>query len=136
MKMCVCGVCVRVCFAGVISIDDSMLQGLGNAFLSNINACDALFHVVRKLPISPALLSCDQSCDLVIGACGIGAFDDDDVTHVEGEVNPVRDLEIISEELRLKDVQYLAKNIVSLAVLFGSGMSHVSSLSLSWRRQW
>ena len=42
-----------------------------------------------------------------------GAFDDDDVTHVEGEVNPVRDLEIIMEELRLKDVQYLAKNIVS-----------------------
>lgn len=61
-------------------------QGLGNAFLSNINSCDALFHVVR-------------------------AFDDDDVTHVEGEVNPVRDLEIISEELRLKDVQYLTKNI-------------------------
>ena len=29
-------------------------------------------------------------------------FEDDDVTHVEGEVNPVRDLEIISEELRLK----------------------------------
>ena len=46
-----------------------------------------------------------------------GAFDDDNVTHVEGEVNPVRDLEIISEELRLKDVQYLSKNIVSLAVL-------------------
>jgi hypothetical protein len=36
----------------------------------------------------------------------------------------------------LKDVQYLSKNIVSLAVLFGSGVSHVSSLSLSWRRQW
>ena len=46
-----------------------------------------------------------------------GAFDDDNVPHVEGEVNPVRDLEIISEELRLKDVQYLSKNIVSLAVL-------------------
>lgn len=43
----------------------------------------------------------------------LGAFDDDDVTHVEGEVNPVRDLEIISEELRLKDVQYLSKSIVS-----------------------
>ena len=33
---------------------------------------------------------------------------------MEGEVNPVRDLEIISEELRLKDMQYLAKNIVSI----------------------
>ena len=46
----------------------------------------------------------------------LGAFEDDDVTHVEGEVNPVRDLEIISEELRLKDMQYLAKNIVSSAM--------------------
>ncbi|XP_043234908.1 obg-like ATPase 1 [Amphibalanus amphitrite] len=57
-------------------------QGLGNAFLSHIKACDALFHLCR-------------------------AFDDDDVTHVEGEVNPVRDLDIINEELRLKDESYL-----------------------------
>lgn len=57
-------------------------QGLGNAFLSHISACDALFHLCR-------------------------AFDDDDVTHVEGEVNPIRDLEIINEELRLKDIEYL-----------------------------
>lgn len=58
-------------------------QGLGNAFLSHISACDALFHLCR-------------------------AFDDDDVTHVEGEVNPVRDLEIINDELRLKDIEFLA----------------------------
>jgi len=57
-------------------------QGLGNAFLSHIKACDALFHLCR-------------------------AFDDDDVTHVEGEVDPVRDLDIINEELRLKDEAYL-----------------------------
>ncbi|XP_037085057.1 obg-like ATPase 1 [Pollicipes pollicipes] len=57
-------------------------QGLGNAFLSHIKACDALFHLCR-------------------------AFDDDDVTHVEGEVEPVRDLAIINEELRLKDEAYL-----------------------------
>ncbi|XP_043234683.1 obg-like ATPase 1 [Amphibalanus amphitrite] len=57
-------------------------QGLGNAFLSHIKACDALFHLCR-------------------------AFDDDDVTHVEGEVDPVRDLGIINEELRLKDESYL-----------------------------
>ena len=38
---------------------------------------------------------------------------DEDVTHVEGDVNPVRDLDIISEELRLKDEQYLTKQIVS-----------------------
>lgn len=61
-------------------------QGLGNAFLSHIRACDAIFHLCR-------------------------AFEDDDVTHVEGEVNPVRDLEIISEELRLKDIEFLASVI-------------------------
>jgi obg-like ATPase 1 len=58
--------------------------GLGNAFLSNISACDAIFHVVR-------------------------AFSDADITHVEGEVDPVRDLDIISNELRLKDLQALDK---------------------------
>lgn len=61
-------------------------QGLGNAFLSNIKACDAIFHMCR-------------------------IFEDDEVTHVEGEVNPVRDMEIIHEELRLKDVEYLEKNL-------------------------
>lgn len=35
------------------------------------------------------------------------------MTHVEGDVNPVRDLEIISEELRLKDLEYLTKRVVS-----------------------
>uniref|UniRef100_A0A8C4WRP5 Obg-like ATPase 1 n=1 Tax=Eptatretus burgeri TaxID=7764 RepID=A0A8C4WRP5_EPTBU len=53
-------------------------QGLGNAFLSHISACDGIFHLTR-------------------------AFEDDDIVHVEGEVNPVRDIEIIHEELRLKD---------------------------------
>ena len=50
---------------------------MGNAFLSNIKACDAIFHVTR-------------------------AFEDEDITHVEGGVDPVRDLSIIAEELRLK----------------------------------
>ncbi|RWS27312.1 GTP-binding protein-like protein [Leptotrombidium deliense] len=57
-------------------------QGLGNAFLSHIKACDALLHLCR-------------------------AFDDDDVTHVEGEVDPIRDLQIINDELRLKDIEYV-----------------------------
>lgn len=61
-------------------------QGLGNAFLSHISACDAIFHLCR-------------------------AFEDPDVTHVEGEVDPVRDLEIISEELRLKDEETLEKTL-------------------------
>ncbi|XP_055301304.1 obg-like ATPase 1 [Sitodiplosis mosellana] len=61
-------------------------QGLGNAFLSHISACDAIFHLCR-------------------------AFEDPDVTHVEGEVNPVRDLEIIGEELRLKDEETVDKTL-------------------------
>lgn len=64
-------------------------QGLGNAFLSHISACDAIFHLCR-------------------------AFEDDDVTHVEGDVNPVRDLDIIAEELRLKDEEMLLKNLEKL----------------------
>ena len=51
--------------------------GLGNSFLSNISACDAIYHVTR-------------------------AFDDDDIIHVEGDVDPVRDVQIIHNELRLK----------------------------------
>lgn len=61
-------------------------QGLGNAFLSHIRAVDGIFHCVR-------------------------AFDDDSITHVEDEVDPVRDLEIIREELRLKDVEMLEKAV-------------------------
>lgn len=57
-------------------------QGLGNAFLSHIKACDAIFHLCR-------------------------AFDNEDVIHVEGDVNPVRDIEIINDELRLKDIEYV-----------------------------
>lgn len=44
----------------------------------------------------------------------LGAFEDDDVTHVEGEVDPVRDLDIISEELRLKDEELLMSNLEKL----------------------
>ena len=36
------------------------------------------------------------------------------MTHVEGEIDPVRDMEIIHEELRLKDVEYLTKNLDTL----------------------
>lgn len=64
-------------------------QGLGNAFLSHIRACDAIFHMSR-------------------------AFEDEDITHIEGDINPVRDLDIIMEELRLKDEDYLLKNLDGL----------------------
>ncbi|ROW11214.1 hypothetical protein VMCG_01301 [Cytospora schulzeri] len=58
--------------------------GLGNAFLSHIRAVDAVFQVVR-------------------------CFDDAEIIHVEGDVNPTRDLEIIAEELRLKDIEFVEK---------------------------
>lgn len=58
--------------------------GLGNAFLSHIRAVDAVFQVVR-------------------------CFDDAEIIHVEGDVDPVRDLEIISEELRIKDIEFVTK---------------------------
>jgi len=60
-------------------------EGLGNAFLSNIRAVDGIFHVIR-------------------------IFEDADVTHVEGAVDPIRDLEIINEELVLKDIELVTKS--------------------------
>ena len=58
--------------------------GLGNAFLSHIRAVDAIFEVVR-------------------------CFDDAEIIHVEGDVDPIRDLDIISEELRIKDIEFVEK---------------------------
>jgi GTP-binding protein YchF len=58
--------------------------GLGNSFLSHIRAVDAIFQVVR-------------------------CFDDAEIIHIEGDVNPTRDLDIISEELRLKDIEFVEK---------------------------
>lgn len=63
--------------------------GLGNAFLSHIKAVDAIYHVVR-------------------------AFDEADVIHVEGDLDPIRDMEIIHEELRLKDEEFLSKQVTEL----------------------
>lgn len=64
-------------------------QGLGNAFLSHISACDAIFHLTR-------------------------AFEDDGIVHIEGSVDPVRDIEIIHEELRLKDEELIVPIIDKL----------------------
>ncbi|KAF2866784.1 P-loop containing nucleoside triphosphate hydrolase protein [Massariosphaeria phaeospora] len=63
--------------------------GLGNAFLSHIRVVDAIFQVVR-------------------------CFDDAEIIHVEGDVDPVRDLDIISEELRLKDIEFTEKALEKL----------------------
>lgn len=63
--------------------------GLGNSFLSHIRAVDAIFQVVR-------------------------CFDDAEIIHVEGDVDPVRDLIIISEELRIKDIEFVEKALDAL----------------------
>ena len=64
-------------------------EGLGNQFLANIRECDAIAHVVR-------------------------CFEDGDVTHVEGGVDPLRDIETIETELMLADLESLEKRVVSL----------------------
>lgn len=64
--------------------------GLGNAFLSHIRAVDGIFHVIR-------------------------IFEEADITHVEGNIDAIRDLEIIHEELRLKDIEFIGKTIDSSA---------------------
>jgi GTP-binding protein YchF len=63
-------------------------EGLGNQFLANIRECDAIAHVVR-------------------------CFEDSDVTHVEGDVDPIRDIETIETELMLADLDSLEKRIVA-----------------------
>ena len=55
-------------------------EGLGNKFLANIRETDAILHVLR-------------------------CFDDDNITHVDGSVDPVRDMEVINYELQLKDLE-------------------------------
>ena len=61
-------------------------EGLGNKFLANIRETDAILHVLR-------------------------CFDDENVTHVDGSINPVRDKEIIDYELQLKDLETIEARI-------------------------
>ncbi|KAL6926828.1 Obg-like ATPase [Hanseniaspora valbyensis] len=71
-------------------------EGLGNEFLSHIRAVDALFQVVR-------------------------CFDDADIIHIEGDVNPARDLEIVAHELRLKDIEFAEKHLESVLKITRKG---------------
>lgn len=61
-------------------------EGLGNQFLGNIRETDAILHVLR-------------------------CFDDDNIVHVEGSVNPLRDKETIDMELQLKDLESVEKRL-------------------------
>ena len=70
-------------------------EGLGNAFLSNIREMNALLHVVR-------------------------CFEDDNVVHVEGAVDPLSDLETINLELIFADIEVLDKRLLKLEKLIFS----------------
>ncbi len=61
-------------------------EGLGNQFLGNIRECNAILHVLR-------------------------CFENDNITHVDGSVNPLRDKETIDFELQLKDLETLEKRL-------------------------
>ena len=63
-------------------------EGLGNQFLGNIRETDAIIHVIR-------------------------CFDDDNVVHVDGSIDPLRDKEVIDMELQLKDLETVEKRVTS-----------------------
>ena len=71
-------------------------EGLGNQFLANIRETDAIIHVMR-------------------------CFDDDNIIHVDGSVNPIRDKEVIDYELQLKDLETIDKRLNGLARTAKSG---------------
>jgi GTP-binding protein YchF len=71
-------------------------EGLGNAFLSNIREMNALLHVVR-------------------------CFDDDNVVHVDGAINPIKDVDTINLELIFADIEVLEKRDQKLEKLIRSG---------------
>ena len=78
-------VCDIVDIAGLVK-GASKGEGLGNQFLANIRECDAIIHVLR-------------------------CFDDPNIVHVDGSVNPVRDKEIIDTELQIKDLETVENRI-------------------------
>ncbi len=71
-------------------------EGVGNTFLSDIRNTDALIHVIR-------------------------CFDDDNLPHIEGSVDPVRDMEIVDFELQVRDLESIEKKMEKLAKTAKSG---------------
>ncbi|NWF37873.1 redox-regulated ATPase YchF [Mariprofundus sp. NF] len=71
-------------------------EGLGNKFLANIRECSAIAHVVR-------------------------CFDDENVTHVAGKIDPLSDIEIIDTELMLKDMDGIEKSLIRIEKLARTG---------------
>jgi GTP-binding protein YchF len=75
-------------------------EGLGNQFLANIRECDAIAHVLR-------------------------CFEDGDITHVEGRIDPVADAETIETELMLADMESIERRLTALAKKLRGGDQEV-----------
>ena len=80
-------------------------EGLGNKFLANIRETDAILHVLR-------------------------CFDDDNITHVDGSVDPVRDMEIINYELQLKDLETIESRLAKTEKAAKSGGDKAAKMQL------
>lgn len=85
-------------------------EGLGNKFLANIRETDAIIHVLR-------------------------CFDDDNITHVDGSVNPVRDKEIIDYELLIKDLETVDSRIAKTLKQAQTGGDKVAKMQYEVLRQ-
>lgn len=83
-------------------------EGLGNQFLANIKEADALLHIVR-------------------------CFEDSNITHIEGRVDPIKDIEIIELELLFADLQTLDKRIERLNRIAKSSKDSAKSLQMALR---
>ncbi|MBD5217766.1 MAG: redox-regulated ATPase YchF [Bacteroidales bacterium] len=86
-------------------------EGLGNKFLANIRECDAILHVVR-------------------------CFDDDNVTHVDTTVDPVRDMEIINYELQLKDLETVENRLAKTLKAAQTGGDKTAKMQASVLQQY
>src|SRR5690349_2548391 len=84
-------------------------EGLGNKFLSHIREVDAILHVVR-------------------------CFENPDITHVEGKVDPVRDIETIDTELALADLETVGSSLDKAERLARSGDKEASAKAELLRR--
>ena len=87
--------CEIVDIAGLVK-GASKGEGLGNKFLGNIRETDAIIHVLR-------------------------CFDDDNITHVDGTIDPIRDKEIIDTELQLKDLETIEGQLAKQQKMAAAG---------------
>ena len=86
-------------------------EGLGNKFLANIRETDAILHVLR-------------------------CFDDDNITHVDGSIDPVRDKEIIDYELQIKDLETVDARIAKTQKQAQTGGDKLAKMQYEVLRQY